>query len=451
VSRSTAFYAAAAVALGHAIQLGNGFYGPWPLAWLTLALICAAAGVAGPRSARDWRAVVIAILLIGIGWQLATLIRASPALYLQTTDLRSFRVGIGLEALIITVGLLPIAGLSRLRAAWFPLLTGVHLLLGWWLIVSSPAPGIDVVTVTNAAWDALRHGHNPYAATFEDIYGAGSAFYAPGSVENGRVQFGYPYPPVTLLLVIPGYLLGDYRYALLAAIIGSAYCIAYARPSLQARLAATLFLTTPRVFFVLEQGWSEPASLLLTTLAVFVMVRRPGGAGWIAGLAIASKQYLVAGVPLLWQFLRDRVGNPWRALAIALVPAAIVTAAFFAWGPRVFLDDLVLLQMREPFRRDALSYLVWIARQGFGPQPAALTFVAMVVSLVVAMKHSDRSPASFASGLAFVTFATFAFGKKAFCNYYFLVIGLLCCAIAASDMLANKRRSINEPAVRPGP
>ena len=451
MSRSAAFFAASAVVLGHAIQLGNGFYGPWPLAWLTLALICAAAGVAGAKSSRDWRAAVIAILVIGIVWQFATLIRASPARYLQTTNLRPFRIGIALELLIVLAGILPIASLSRLRAWWFPLLTLVHVVLGGWVIVFSPSPEIDVVTVTNAAWDALRHGHNPYAATFEDIYGAGSRFYAPGSVADGRVQFGYPYPPITLLMVIPGYLLGDYRYALLAAIVGSAYCMAYARPSLQAQLAATLFLTTPRVFFVLEQGWSEPASLLLLSLAVFAMVRRPATAGWIAGLAIASKPYLVLGVPLLWGFLRERVANPWRALVLALVPATIVTAAFFAWGPRVFVDDLVLLQMREPFRRDALSYLVWISRLGWGPQSAAWTVVAMIVSLGVAMKHDDRTAGSFAGAVALVTFATFAFGKKAFCNYYFLVIGLLCCAVAASDMMANKRRISHEPAVRSRP
>jgi hypothetical protein len=451
VTRSAAFFAAGAVALGHAIQLRNGFYGLEPLLWLTLALICVAAGVLRPTSARDWHAAVIAILLLGIGWQLATLIRASPAHDLHTQNLRPFRIGIALEAVIMAAGILPMAWSRGRRWWWFPLLTVVHLFLGWWLIVSSPSPQIDVVTVTNAAWNALRHGNNPYAATFADIYGAGTTFYAPGSVVNGRVQFGYPYPPVTLLMVIPGYLLGDYRYALLAAIVGTAYCIAYARPSLEAKLAAVLFLTTPRVFFVLEQGWSEPVSLLLTTLAVFVMVRRPGGAGWIAGLAIASKQYLVAGLPLLWEFLRARVANPWRMLALALVPAAIVTAVFFVWGPRVFLDDLVLLQAREPFRRDALSYLVWISRQGFGPQPAAWTLVAMVASLAIAMKHSDRGPASFASSLAFVTFVTFAFGKKAFCNYYFLVIGLLCCAVAASDMLANKRRTTDEPPLRPRP
>ena len=449
MTRSAAFFAAAAIALGHAIELRSGFYGPEPLAWLTLALALAAAGTAVPKTSRDWRGIVIPILLVGIAWQLATLLRASPGRYLETRDLTPFRIGIGLEALLVTAGAISI---TRVRALWFPILAAVHLALGTWLIHASPSPTIDVVTVTNEAWNALRHGANPYAITFADIYGTGSSFYAPGSIADGRVQFGYPYPPVTLLMVIPGFLFGDYRYALLAAIVGSGCLIAYARPSRVAQFAAVLFLTTPRVFFVLEQGWSEPVSLLLVCLAIFLMARRPGPAAWIAGLAIASKQYLVLGLPLLWRVLQRRVANPWKAMALALLPATIITAVFFAWGPRPFLDDLVFLQVREPFRGDALSYLVWIAETFKVRRPTALwTVGSLLVALAIVMKRGDDSAASVAGSLAFVTLATFAFGKKAFCNYYFLVIGLLCCAVAVSDIVANKRRNTNEPSIRPRP
>ena len=31
----------------------------------------------------------------------------------------------------------------------------------------------------------------------------------------------------------------------------------------------------------------------------------------------------------------------------------------------------------------------------------------------------------------------FAFGSKAFCNYYYFVIGALCCTLAAFDTLAD--------------
>ena len=41
-----------------------------------------------------------------------------------------------------------------------------------------------------------------------------------------------------------------------------------------------------------------------------------------------------------------------------------------------------------------------------------------------------RTPAGFAGGVALVYFAFFAFNKQAFENYYFFVIGALCCAVA---------------------
>ena len=135
-----------------------------------------------------------------------------------------------------------------------------------------------------------------------------SGFYSPEAVSGGRVLFGYPYPPLSLLMVLPGYALGDYRYAELAAIVLSACLIAYGRPSQRSRLGAALLLTTPRVFFVLEQGWTEPAAVLLVALTAFAMMRRPRATDWTAGLMLASKQYLVIAVPLLWL----RLEAAWR-------------------------------------------------------------------------------------------------------------------------------------------
>lgn len=442
---STVCYTAAAIALGHAIQIRSGFYAPGALPWLTLALALSAMGAVGPRNAvREWRPVLLALLVFGIMWQLADLARSRPGMYLQTTTLRPFRVAVLAEAGIVALGLWR----SRsTRAGWFPVLVAVHAGLGWWLIHASPNPTIDVVTVTNAAWDGLRHGHSPYAITFADIYGEGSKFYAQGAVANGQVQFGYPYPPLTLLLLVPGLLLGDFRYASLAAILATGLLLAYARPSIESRLAGALFLTTPRVLFVLEQGWSEPVSLLLLGVTVFAMVRAPRNAAWAAGLLIASKQYLVVAIPLMRRY---------RFIAVAVAVAAAVTLPFLIWDPRGFMQDVVLLQAREPFRRDALSYLSWLARQGWGEPSFIWTIAAMLVALAVAAWHRDDSPASLAGSLAFVLLATFAFGRKAFCNYYFFVIGALCCAIAAADVegsaiMANKRRTIDGAPVRPRP
>jgi hypothetical protein len=48
-----------------------------------------------------------------------------------------------------------------------------------------------------------------------------------------------------------------------------------------------------------------------------------------------------------------------------------------------------------------------------------------------------RSPAGFAGSMAFCLGMFFAFNKQAFCNYYYLVLGLLCCALAAQPTFGD--------------
>ena len=94
---------------------------------------------------------------------------------------------------------------------------------------------------------------------------------------------------------------------------------------------------------------------------------------------------------------------------------------------------------------DALSYLSWLARHGWGEPSFVWTVAAMGIALVVAIARAGGrsrdggSPAFFAAALAFASLATFAFGRKAFCNYYFFVIGALCCAVAAAAGPADER------------
>jgi hypothetical protein len=426
------WFAASAAALGHALQINNGFYAPDALAWLTVSLACALIAVTrGQPAPGRGEAAVTAVLAAGIAWQIGALLIATPGMYLETGNLASFRAGIAAEAALVAAGFIPH---RWARAIWIPLLLLVSAALGCWMIAASPSPHIDVVTVHQAAYDALRHGHSPYGITFSDIYGRGSGFYSPGEVSGGQVQFGYPYPPLSLLLVVPGFLAGDYRYAELAAVVASAALLAYANRSRHGELAAALLLTTPRLFFVVEQGWTEPVSVLLLAATVFAIARSRRAADWLGGLLIASKQYLVVAAPLLWLDARARGVPPARAVARAALAGALVTVPFLLWSPRAFVDDVLLLQAREPFRMDALSYLGWLARHGLGEPSFLWTACAIVVALAVVTWRGSASAPGFAGGLAFVSLATFAFGRKAFCNYYFFVVAALCAAVAATTI-----------------
>jgi hypothetical protein len=119
-------------------------------------------------------------------------------------------------------------------------------------------------------------------------------------------------------------------------------------------------------------------------------------------------------------------------VAEAIAVAATVTVPFLIWDPNGFLNSVVLLQFREPFRTDSLSVPAWLAASGIAIPPLAATVAATIAAAVLALRTLPRSAGGFGAGMALLSLAMFAFGKKAFCNYYFFVLGALALAIAAS-------------------
>lgn len=227
-------------------------------------------------------------------------------------------------------------------------------------------------------------------------------------------------------------LAGDYRYAQLAAMIGAAWLIGSSREGLVSKLAACLFLTTPRGLFVLEQGRTEPAAVFLPAATVFLMLRSATAASWAAGLLIVVKQYLGLAGPAFLRFaLGQRRRWPLLLLCAGLAGAA-TTLPLALWHPHAFLNNVVWLQLKEPFRTDSLSYLSWAARAGWGKGSFAWAVGGGLVALAVGMIATPNTPAGFAAVVALGCLVSFAFGSKAFCNYYFFVIGALCCAAAAA-------------------
>jgi hypothetical protein len=429
-----ACFALAAILLGHALQIADGFYHPAALSWLTAALLLTLAGACmvkaeGARSAVADRALR-AILCAGIVWQLISLFATAPAAYLRTRDLFTFRCGLAAEALCITVGVLP---LRRLQRFWFPALLAVQFALGVWILHWSPSPPIDVVTVHHAAISALLHGRNPYAITFENIYGD-QPFYNPSLLAGHHAAFGYPYPPLSLLVAVPAQVLtGDYRYAELVAIVAAAWFVGYSQRGGVPKLAAALLLTTPRIYFVLEQGWTEPIAIALLAMTALCLARKPGWVPWAAGLLTVTKQYLIVAVPLLLRLGWQRGREAFRFFAYAACAGCVVTLPFVFWRFRPFLADVVLLQFREPIRSDSLSYASWSIRAGFGAGSMYWPIAAAAIGIFVGLLATPNTPAGFLASLSLATFTMFAFGSKAFCNYYVFIIAALCCTIALGD------------------
>jgi hypothetical protein len=84
------------------------------------------------------------------------------------------------------------------------------------------------------------------------------------------------------------------------------------------------------------------------------------------------------------------------------------------------------------FRMDSISFLAWLAHEG-GPQlPSVVGLVAVALGSVVIVRRAPRTSAGLAVSVAFLSFVFFAFNIVGFCNYYYFVIGALCCGIAAA-------------------
>ncbi len=146
-----------------------------------------------------------------------------------------------------------------------PLALAAYSGLGIWLTHASPDPPIDVMTVHREAITALREGRSPYGITFPNIYPDGR-FHPDGMTANGRVLYGLPHPPASLLLAAPGHLLaGDIRYAELAALLATAVLMAMAGGGEVAKLAAMAFLFTPRT----PSGFAAALGLVCLLLFLF--------------------------------------------------------------------------------------------------------------------------------------------------------------------------------------
>jgi hypothetical protein len=434
-----------AIALGRAIQIYNGFYHPDAMWWMTVGLVSCLVGVLFHRTtgtvSRVSATLVSVVLIAGIAWQLEQLFTARPGFYLSDeASLPLFRTGIVAQGVLIACG---VANIRPLRRFWFPALLATSLLLGVWMIKASPEPYIDVVEVHKEALEALLHHRDPYRISFANIYENAESrkFYNPEAVIGGRLAQAYPYPPPSLLLAVPGHVLfGDYRYSELALLIAAAALIGFAGRGMPAMLAAAMLLTTPRIWFVIEEGWTEPVGLFLLVLTVFLMRRVPIAAGWTAGLFAMTKQYfaVTAFAILRLIFIRRKQWH-WIAFGV-VIAAAAVTLPFALWHPNAFMRNVVWLQMREPFRIDSLSYLAWAALRGMGQGSFVWAIGAGVVGAIISAIATRNTPEGFSASVALTTFAFFAFGSKAFCNYYFFVIGALCCAIAAFPLAGERPR-----------
>lgn len=366
--------------------------------------------------------------------QFATYLFVVPIQFFPTQqpppDYPLFGAGLMLAAAVAADSL---ARGERSRTPRMAVMVGVFLLLGSWVILHTPDPHVDVTLFHRVAGDALLRGMDPYATTIPNIYGPTQSVYTPGLVVDGRVQVGFPYPPLSLLLSLPGQLVaGDYRWALLVAIALTGAVLGLGWPGRASGGAAALVLFTPNTFFAVEKGSTEAFLLLALALLVLAATRWPRLVPYLFGAFVAIKQYALLFLPIAillvkrQRALRRLVGLWSRALAVA----AVVTLPFVVWGVDAFVNSVIVFHLQSPFRVDGLSYLAALALAGGPELPSITGFVTAGVVMLICLWLMPRTAQGFAASVGLVALAFFAFNKQAFGNYYFFTIGALACAAA---------------------
>ena len=291
---------------------------------------------------------------------------------------------------------------------------------------------IDVAEYLRGGAAALLQGRNPYAITVPDVYGPAESalYYGPGVVQDGRVVYGFPYFPAPLLLDLPGHLLGDVRIVHLVALLVTAGIAWRTSSDRTGRMLAVVLLAAPTSVFVMLAHWVEPVMSMLLALAVLAML---AGARWVAlplGLLLSSKQYLVVSLPALWLVARSA---GWRAVAAACGLAAVLVAGFLLWDVEAFVRSVVLFQLRQPYRDDAVSLLPLIT-EVTGPLPSWLLGVppllaGLALSCLLALRLRPGAT-GFLLTLSLPLLLTVLVAKQAFTNYYWFIGAAL--ALAAT-------------------
>lgn len=426
--------AVAAILAGIMLWASDGHLGPGgvPFLFLTWAAVIAAFTSRHP----DDPGRIERVLSVGILVQLVLLIARPPGQYLLP-DLATHRVlAATFPAALAAITILSTSiVLERplLGRVTFPTIVAVFGAAVAWVLVASPHPWIDVIDFGRESALALARGQNPYDLHLPNIYG-NTELFGPGFATDRSIDVGLVYPPLSLFLTAPGvYLVHDPRALLVVALVAAALFIDRLGGRI-ARLSALLFISSPRRFFGVEQGWTEPFLIAVFALTLLLARRRSRWLPVALAAMLGLKQFAVLFLPLTPLLLGEtRPRRSLRVVALAVLLAGALALPFVLWDPHAFFRSTVLFHLAQPFRPDSLNFAAlwaWI-RGGQAPPTALPTLVLTGLAMVWALRRCRPNPAGFAAGSALVLLAFLAWSKQAHFNYDDLAIGLLICAVAA--------------------
>lgn len=287
----------------------------------------------------------------------------------------------------------------------------------------SPNPHIDVWVYAKLGADHVLSGESPYGKHYPDLY-------------NGAYDLthGFVYWPVhTILFSINKFFVSDVRWVLVIAHLLSLRMIFKFSKELQysetqALIHSILWAAFPVTFFVIENSWVDVMSItLLVAHSMALFKGRIKTAGFLLGLIVASKQYMVFfpifGLIYVVKKFDWKQGISYTCYS--LLSAIIVFAPFLIWSFDEFIKDTFLDLMTLGARDDALSWVAYFIKHHNFTIPGKYTGIAYIASfiglIIVSARQRITSLNTYHFSSIVMYSVVFLLGKQAFCNYYYML------------------------------
>ena len=314
---------------------------------------------------------------------------------------------------------------------------GLVLYYGIWFAYNSTVT-VDVYELHEQAAVALTDGRNPY--TTGNVLVVESLPF-----DGGELIMEYTYPPLTLIAYAgASILLGGSRIAgALAIVIAFGLVLwfvgdrgATGRWSNVDAGVVALLCSLPITFPMIIVGWTEAITLPFLVLAGALWTRRPLASAVALGLALATKQYFVVTVPLLF-FIPDPYR--WRRAGVAITTAALTFLPFLVWDAGGLINGVVRHHLTRDPRPDAAT----LVRLGIHIPTAVGVALAMIVGVLIARRVASGGLALLAMA---ATIAVFTFTSvRGFRNTWWLVasvavvgLGLLGRDVTSGELDASR-------------
>jgi hypothetical protein len=338
-----------------------------------------------------WKALALLALLLGLPFLIQFIRRRAPA---------QLAVSYGLAALvaILLAGQLAYFGARVIH----PRLT-------------------DMATTTLAAGAALLHGENPYLLPIDTEAAA---------VPGGPAFQGYKYLPVMAAVYVPlGTGMGESGVLITNLLLHLATLFVIARlaraSNANGLVALALYLALPLVpQQILAKGDTDPAAILPLLAAFLCLDRRPGIAGFLVGLSIATK--LLPGAAFVVCLVPATVPARWR-YAVGLAVGVLPILPFALLSPDALYDNILLFNSVRP--PDSTS---WLALAPSLAAPARAAFLALFLG-VTALVWRRRPSLAVRCGLgAILAIGAILSGPAAHHNYQLWWLPFYCVVLAAA-------------------